>query len=137
MTVSIFRRHPQRAAALENGELIDVTEVAREDTFTLPVAFTRRAWHAVIAPGANSLTESSDQNEEAHVRHVLRIAYNEIQNRWDEDLTRLQFTVPQHQATPSLNPTTVIIVSTTDDDGNLSLTIGLPGEFGHPELRVN
>lgn len=40
-----------RAEAIEDGELIDVTETAREAGFTVPVARTRAAWVDCVAWG--------------------------------------------------------------------------------------
>ena len=132
MSVTVFQRNPQRAAALANGELIDVSEIARNDTFRLPIAVTRRLWVAVIEPQRDDSGDTSEQNASWRVRQLLRTAQNEIQKRWEEELKRIAFPVRHDGAT-----TTVIIVATTDDDGKPTVTIGLPDEFGTPDLDTD
>lgn len=39
-----------RAQAIEDGNLIDVTEPAKEAGFTFPVAVTARVWHELVVP---------------------------------------------------------------------------------------
>ena len=130
MSVTIFRRHPRRAEALANGNLIDVTKIAREDSFRLPTAITRRAWEASIAPISRDAVAAPNPTNADRVRWLLRTAHNEIQKRWNEVLTRLEFTVSREREPTSPNATPVIIVATTDDAGIPTLTIGLPEEFG-------
>ena len=130
ISVTVFHRYPQRAEALANGELLDVNEIAREDTFRLPTAITRRAWAATIAPISGDLRPELGPTNANRIHRLLRTAHNEIQKRWKEELTRLEFTVSQEREPTSSEATTVIIVATTKDARNPTLSIGLPEEFG-------
>lgn len=128
MTFTFMQRHPRRFEALASGELIDVTAIAREDTFRLPIAITKRAWETAIALPHDASDETLDEAAAGKVRLLLRTAFNEIQKRWEEDLKRIVFPFPHNG-----DPTNVIIVATTDNDGEPVLTIGLPEEFLIPD----
>ena len=130
MSVTIFHRHPQRAEALNSGDLIDVTEIAREDSFQLPTAITRRAWESAIEPQSDDAIPALNLANSDRVRELIRTAENQIRRRWDEELTRLTFTAPGHGECTSSRRATLIIVATTDNAGKPALTIGLPEEFG-------
>ena len=129
MTVTIMQRNPKRTQAHENGDLIDVSEIAREDTFVLPTAITRRAWHAVIARPVAIANPTIDRGTADLVRHLLRFAHREIQRRWREDLQQLEFDLPNKERPFDKATTSVVIVSTVDDEVQPALTIGLPEEF--------
>ncbi len=128
LSFTIFQRHPQRAQALASGDLIDVTAIAREDTFAWPTAITRRACDAAIALQRVESEPVIVQDNADRIRQLLRIAHDEILKRSALDRTRLEFTVPVEK-----RATTLILVSTTDNDGNPALTIGVPEEFRLPD----
>ena len=130
MSITIFHRHAQRAEALASGDLIDVTEIAREDSFQLPTAITRMAWESAIEPHSNGTLPALNLANSDRVRELIRTAENQIRRRWDEELTRLTFTAPGHGECTSSHQATLIIVATTDNAGKPALTIGLPEEFG-------
>ena len=125
-----MQRNPQRAQALENGELFDVSVVAREDTFVLPTEITRQAWFATLDRQHELTNWTMDIVTVNQVRQLLRYARREIKKRWREDLSRLTFEVPSIDQSTDTRVTTVVIASTTDDAGEPALTIGLPEEFG-------
>ena len=129
MTITITQQRLQRAQALENGDLVDVSEIASEDTFVLPTAITRQAWDAVIARPLTITNPPIDQGTADLVRHVLRYAHREIQRRWREDLQHLEFDLPNEERPFDKATTSVVIVSTVDDEDQPALTIGLQEEF--------
>ena len=132
MSITIFQRHPQRVAALENGDLVDVTDITLEGKrlFTQPIAVTRAAWDAVVVPSREESDDSYGQADIARARWLLQNAEHQIRKRWNEDLTRLEFSMSPNGDFSSTNATTVVIVATRDDKGDPALTIGLPEEFG-------
>jgi len=69
--VSIYTR----AQAIEDGVLIDVSEIAREAGIKFPVATTCQLWADVIEPDETSKTIGQDVNGRLwDVLMVLRIA---------------------------------------------------------------
>ena len=123
-----FHKHRQCAQALENGDLVDVTDVARE-LFVLPTAVTRRARLAAIDPESKTPRPQRGPDETDRIRRSLRYAYNAIENRWREYLNELEFDVPHDAETPPAGATTFVIATSVDENGQPALTIGLPDEF--------
>lgn len=65
-----------RAQALEDGVLVDITELAREAGFKFPVAVTQGVW-GVLNPTEELMTEGQDINGRAWdlltiLRHAIR-----------------------------------------------------------------
>lgn len=59
-----------RAEALQDGLLIDVSEMAREAGFKVPVAVTHALWHVYIIPHP----EARGQSEAGRLWDVLTVA---------------------------------------------------------------
>ena len=49
-----------RAQAIEDGELVDVTETGKEAGFVYPVAITRNLWHSWIEPSEKAKAYGQD-----------------------------------------------------------------------------
>lgn len=65
-----------RAQALEDGVLVDITELAREAGFKFPVAVTQGVW-GVLNPSEELMTEGQDMTGRAWdmltiLRHAIR-----------------------------------------------------------------
>lgn len=60
-----------RADAMEDGVLIDVSEIAKEAGFRFPVAVTYRLWHEVIVP--DELSKQQGQDEKGRLWDVLMV----------------------------------------------------------------
>lgn len=60
-----------RAQALEDGVLVDVTEMARECGFRIPVAVTARVWAEVVVPPEDA--RSCGQSEAGRLWDVLSV----------------------------------------------------------------
>jgi len=51
-----------RAQMIKNGELMDVTKMAKEAGFKVPVGITRTVWEAYIKPTSDDLKIGQDVN---------------------------------------------------------------------------
>ena len=60
-----------RAQALEDGVLVDASEMAKEAGITIPVALTARVWHEIVVPDERS--RSYGQSEEGRLWDVLTV----------------------------------------------------------------
>ena len=76
-----------RAQAIEDGQLIDISTLAREAGFLWPVAVTAALWHGYIVPPA-ILGGQSWQGRAWDMLNVLRLAI-----RRAADTSELAFTV--------------------------------------------
>jgi len=72
-----------RAQAIEDGVLVDVSEMAREAGFKFPVAVTSAVWHEYIVPDKRA--RSWGQSEEGRLWDVLVVlSYYARQSRGRE-----------------------------------------------------
>lgn len=78
-----------RAQALEDGQLVDVSETAREAGFTVPCALTRAAWVQCVEvpPGVQC------QDEVGRLWDVLHMLRREIATRRGQTLPWVHFRV--------------------------------------------
>lgn len=68
-----------REQAIEDGVLVDVTEMAKEAGIRIPVAVTRRLWDEYIQP--NEFEESWGQSADGRLWDVLWMArFNMVRN---------------------------------------------------------
>lgn len=65
-----------RAQAIEDGELVDVSTVAREAGITFPVAITRAAWENCVAWSAEDSRRQTHQDESGRLWDVLWMLRN-------------------------------------------------------------
>ena len=63
-----------RAEALDDGFLVDVSEVAREAGFTVPVALTRAVWENCVAWDEQDSKRQTYQDENGRLWDVLYMA---------------------------------------------------------------
>jgi hypothetical protein len=108
-----------RAQAIEDGELIDMTEWASADKgfhggFTCPVAMTRALWSVVQVEGTN---RSGDTRGRAH--DVLWMASLALRRALRAEQDRARFSV-------KLGRSRVYLLAVIDGDG---VTIGQPEDF--------
>lgn len=59
-----------RSQAIEDSVLVDVTEIAKEAGFTIPVAVTQTVWHEYVEWG-NVKNKKAIQNTEGRLWDVL------------------------------------------------------------------
>ena len=113
-----------RAEAIEDGELVDVSDVAREAGFRFPVAMTRTVWgkYVEVPPGV------SFQDEQGRLWDILYMLMNMIRrNRVPSDTMKFSLMVRNDNRRPKLvtlksicgpgdNSEPVITIMMTDED---------------------
>lgn len=118
-----------RAQALADGVLLDVTAMAREAGFLVPVAMTAGAWaDCVFWPKANNQRQTT-QDESGRLWDVLSIAVLAAKRARDE--RRIAFNlyrVPGGGRVAKASLTTLHLVIGPDDNGEPVITILLPNE---------
>lgn len=120
-----------RANALEDGELVDVTEWASADKgfmggFKVPVALTRSAWAAIEAIPA-SLEGLADVRGRAH--DVLWMASLAARSAARAGKTRVGFKVILPSKGTRKRNRILVIDSGPGDAGEHVITIGFPEDF--------
>lgn len=114
-----------RAQALEDGVLIDVSEMARETGFKWPVAVSAGVW-ALVEPTPE--LEAWGQSVEGRLWDTLWMASWAVRGQQNPG-TRVTFEVAYLQE-PAASPEVVSLqlVSGPGDHGEPVITIMLPGE---------
>jgi len=114
-----------RAQAIEDGVLIDVSEMARQAGFKVPVAVTQGLWGEFITPPA-AVVHCQDQA--GRLWDVLWMAV--CQARVNPGTSHLSFQV-LFQQIPNFPPKAVELWAITDggDDGELVITIMRPEDY--------
>jgi len=109
-----------RAQAIEDGELVDVSQVAAEAGFKFPVAMTRTVWgkYVEVPRGVHA------QDEQGRLWDILNMARYEI-HRNRETGTELRFQLHVRQDNRNRTPPLV----------TLKLHIG-PGDDPEPVLTI-
>jgi hypothetical protein len=114
-----------RDQAIEDGFLVDVSDMAKEAGFKWPVAVTRRVWDEVVTPTPHDKQEG--QSEKGRLWDVLCMARLAAKaNKDDRDSVLFQVLVlcDQKQKTVSLK----LVLSFASPEGGPCLTIMLPDE---------
>jgi hypothetical protein len=109
-----------RAQALDDGTLVDVSDLARDAGFKVPVALTAKVWADCVA--WDQAREVAPQDETGRLWDVLAMAHLAARGRSDTD--RLTFSVLRIRS-DHLRPSRV----------TLALVIG-PGDRGEPVITI-
>ncbi len=109
-----------RAQALDDGTLVDVSELGRDAGFSVPVALTAAVWSDCVA--WDPACEVAPQNETGRLWDVLIMAHMAARNRPGKD--RLTFSILRI-GSGHLRPSLV----------RLALAIG-PGDQGEPVITI-
>jgi len=114
-----------RAQAIEDGVLVDVSKMARQAGFKVPVAVTQGLWSELITPPA---AVAHCQDEDGRLWDVLWMAA--LQARVNGGASHLTFQV-LFQQIPNFPPKTVTLWAIADggDDGELVVTIMRPEDY--------
>ncbi len=124
MTESAFCIHTYtRREALDDGVLIDVTEIAKASGFRIPVALTASAWAECIA------VPFEPQEERERLKDVLWMLLFAIRSRARSGyVVRFQIWVQNHRClgVPPLN--NLKAVCGPNDDGTPCITVMQPEE---------
>jgi hypothetical protein len=82
-----------RAQAIADGVLIDVTEMAKEAGYTIPVAITSGAWgEAVNWTESDTKISGTPQDEKGRLWDVLWMSSNAIRSARNSSADRVPFT---------------------------------------------
>ena len=114
-----------RAQALNDGVLVDVSDLAREAGFKWPVAVTDHLYHSIIVPSLELVAEG--QSITGRLWDLLQVLRYTIANSKDD--TYLQFSVlfvMSSGASPV--PVEIISVAGPGDDGDPVITCMLEGD---------
>ena len=114
-----------RRQALEDGVLVDVSEMAREAAFRYPVAVTRAVWDGVVTPDHES--RAMGQSEAGRLWDVLTVLRVAIR-RSRGPVQILEFQVLVADRETSLRTVTLKAVCGPDDDWSPCITVMLPQE---------
>jgi len=111
-----------RAEALADGVLVDVSELAAEAGFRIPVALTCGAWQQSVAVPQSCI----QQDETGRLWDVLNVLRYAARRNGETD--QIQFPVVVQNSRDQLETITLIAVIRPGDDGLPVLTVMLPGE---------
>ena len=112
-----------RANAIADGTLVDVTELAHEAGFRVPVAITAAAWSDCVAWSAADTLRQTSQDEAGRLWDVLWMASIAARRAIGERCLFQFYRVPRGGRVTLPRPTT------------LNLHIG-PGDSGEPVVTV-
>jgi len=118
----IFRY--SRKQALEDGWLIDVTDVAREAGISYPVAVTRRVWDELIVP--DEASRQAGQDERGRLWDVLFLLRAAILR--GGDVTEIQYLASFAFQGSTRREVPLKAVCGPDDDHEPCITIMRPDE---------
>jgi hypothetical protein len=115
-----------RAEAIEDGFLVDVTETAREAGFRVPVAMTRGAWAEAVAWDA---ANRAPQDEEGRLWDVLWMAWLAARGRRNDDTLHYEIVrVPNAPTATVPRRLALVLHIGPGDEGEPVVTVMLPGE---------
>lgn len=120
-----------RAQAIEDGVLVDVSEVAREAGFKFPVALTRAAWEDFVTwDAADSKRKGGwPQDENGRLWDVIWMASLAARSRRDESIKLYQFLrVPREGRGTSPRKVIAKMMCGPGDSAEPVITILLPHE---------
>jgi len=113
-----------RTQALEDGDLIDVTDLAKQNGIRIPTAVTDTLYHGYILPPDH--LDGYGQSIEGRLHDVLFMAFCAARNAMDTD--RIEFIVDLQMRPGPRDTVRLIAVVGPDDAGEPVLTIMLPGD---------
>lgn len=118
-----------RAQALDDGVLVDVTSMAKEAGFRLPVALTAAAWADAVAWSEEDSRRQTPQDESGRLWDVLWMAYMAaLQASGSSVVTYRLHRVPRGGRCTQPRMTILKMVIGGGDDGAAVITIMLPHE---------
>jgi len=122
---------PHRAEAITNGLLIDVTVIAVEAGFMIPVALTRAAWDEMVAWTEQDSRRQIAQDMASRLWNVLWVLRCHSQVKRDKPIYELPFEVhslPRDMKSRRPQATWLKAVIQPGDAGEAVITIMLPRE---------
>ena len=119
-----------RAQAIEDGVLIDATEMAAEAGFKWPVALTAAAWADCVAWGDADNERQAYQDQSGRLWDVLFMASYAIRTakNSDQQLPFDLYRIPRNGRATKSQRLTLKLILGPGDDGEPVITIMLPQE---------
>lgn len=118
-----------RAQAIEDGVLVDVSEMAAEAGFHWPVAITQTAWQDCVAWSDDDNQRQVYQDESGRLWDVLWMAFIAIRSNPDGVQMEYQlYRVPRDGESVEAKLTSLKLVCGPGDAGEPVITIMLPQE---------
>ncbi len=114
-----------RARAVHDGLMIDVSPIAAHTGYRLPVAITRAAWAAAVFCTPAELARGFTEAE--RLAHLLA-CLNDAVHRAPCHASALQFGMCIERAQNEFSAVLLRCVVWPGDDGELALTVRIPGE---------
>lgn len=123
MTPSLFTQEDiiyqyTREDAIRDGEIIDITEMAREMGYKIPVGVTRAVWEIIEK-------KPELQDVKGRIWDLLWMMFIRIRGSKQSDL--VMFTVLMQSGRKKMQ-TFKAVIAASDPTGNPAITIMLPGE---------
>jgi len=118
-----------RAEAIADGELVDVSTIAKEAGFSISVVVSRAVWDQCIAWTCTDTDKQALQDEQGRLWDVLwmlRIAF--LRNRNTSAIVYSLYVVPRDGKSSSPVETSLKAVIGGGDSGEPVITIMLPNE---------
>ena len=115
-----------RAEAIKDGELIDVTETAKEAGFRYPVAITRNLWYSHVEP--NEKAKSYGQDVQGRLWDVLWMLRVAIRTRVGEHIN-YQVIFQNGPGNRNRHTVTLWSICGPGDDREPVITIMLPEDY--------
>jgi len=118
-----------RAQAIADGELIDVSSVAEEAGFKIPVAVTRTVWEQYVAWTDVDTDNQTYQDESGRLWDVVSMLRMSINSRRDDSVIQYRlYIVPRDGRSRKAKLTTLKAMIHGGDNGEPVMTIKLPSE---------
>lgn len=118
-----------RAQAIDDGNLVDVSETATEAGFRVPVALTRAAWADCVEWSEEDSRRQTHQDQAARLWNVLWMAFLAARRAKGEQSLRFQlYRVPRGGRGMRPRLTQLVCNIGPDDQGEPVITIVMPGE---------
>lgn len=117
-----------RAQALDDGFLVDVSELAKEAGFRFPVALTRAAWADCVEWSEADSKRQTYQDEAGRLWDVLYMASLAARRNSGSELRFQLYRVPRGGRGVRPRLVTLQMHCGAGDEGEPVITIGLPGE---------
>lgn len=119
-----------RAQAIQDGELVNVTEMAREAGFKIPVAITRAAWADCVEWTAETdRRKAVHQDESGRLWDVVYMASRCATANRGAEIARFElYRVPVEGRGIKPRLTALHLHIGPGDEGEPVITISLPGE---------
>lgn len=117
-----------RRQALDDGVLVDVSELAREAGFKFPVAMTRAAWEDCVSWDEADSKRQTHQDEQGRLWDALYMASLAARRNGGSEVRYQLYRVPRGGRGVRPRLVTLAMHVGPGDEGEPAITIMLPGE---------